>query len=296
MTHSRRDIVELLEAHGLSPRRAFGQNFVADPNTVRRIARLADVGPGDHVVEIGAGLGSLTLALAETGARVTAIEVDHGVAPVLRDVVSGCENVTVLEADAREVNWDQIALGRDLDAGRDLSAGSDLVDGTEPEPLTVVANLPYNVATPLVADLLDTVPRIERFVVMVQKEVAQRLAAEPGSSDYGAISVKVAYWATARILGDVPPTVFVPRPKVNSSIIEITRRDVPAVSCDRHLLFSLVRTAFGQRRKMLRRSLHGVVSEDQFAAAGIESTRRPEELSVHDWGRLVDVMNSEVVA
>ena len=284
MTHSRRDIVELLEAHGLSPRRAFGQNFVADPNTVRRIARLADVGPGDHVVEIGAGLGSLTLALAETGARVTAIEVDHGVAPVLRDVVSGCENVTVLEADAREVNWDQIALGRDL------------VEGTEPEPLTVVANLPYNVATPLVADLLDTVPRIERFVVMVQKEVAQRLAAEPGSSDYGAISVKVAYWATARILGDVPPTVFVPRPKVNSSIIEITRRDVPAVSCDRHLLFSLVRTAFGQRRKMLRRSLHGVVSEEQFAAAGIESTRRPEELSVHDWGRLVDVMNSEVVA
>lgn len=284
MTHSRRDIIELLEAHGLSPRRAFGQNFVADPNTVRRIARLADVGPGDHVVEIGAGLGSLTLALAETGARVTAIEVDHGVAPVLRDVVSGCENVTVLEADAREVNWDQIALGRDL------------VEGTEPEPLTVVANLPYNVATPLVADLLDTVPRIERFVVMVQKEVAQRLAAEPGSSDYGAISVKVAYWATARILGDVPPTVFVPRPKVNSSIIEITRRDVPAVSCDRHLLFSLVRTAFGQRRKMLRRSLHGVVSEEQFAAAGIESTRRPEELSVHDWGRLVDVMNSEVVA
>lgn len=283
MTHSRRDIVDLLEAHGLSPRRAFGQNFVADPNTVRRIARLAGVGPGDHVVEIGAGLGSLTLALAETGARVTAIEVDHGVAPVLRDVVSECANVTVLEADAREVNWDEIVAGKDLEA-----VG-------ESERLTVVANLPYNVATPLVADLLDTVPRIERFVVMVQKEVAQRLAAEPGSSDYGAISVKVAYWATARVLGDVPPTVFVPRPKVTSAIIEITRRDVPAVSCDRRLLFSLVRTAFGQRRKMLRRSLHGVVSEEQFAAAGIESTRRPEELSVHDWGRLVDVMTSEVV-
>ena len=273
MTHSRRDIVELLESHGLSPRRAFGQNFVADPNTVRRIARLANVGPNDHVVEIGAGLGSLTLALAETGARVTAIEVDHGVAPVLRDVVGGCPNVSVLEADAREVDW----------------------NGLEPrqDDLVIVANLPYNVATPLVADLLDTVPRIRRFVVMVQKEVAQRLAAEPGSSDYGAISVKVAYWATARILGDVPPTVFVPRPKVTSAIIEITRRVTPAVSCDRDRLFSLVRTAFGQRRKMLRRSLHGVVGDEQFVAAGIESTRRPEELSVHDWGRLADVMTRD---
>ena len=273
MTHSRRDIVELLEGHGLSPRRAFGQNFVADPNTVRRIARLAGVGPGDHVVEIGAGLGSLTLALAETGAHVTAIEVDHGVAPVLRDVVAQSEyadHVHVIEADAREVDWNAL----------------------EPHdaPLTVVANLPYNVATPLVADLLDEVPRIRRFVVMVQKEVAQRLAAAPGSSDYGAISVKVSYWATAQLLGDVPPTVFVPRPKVTSAIIEITRRDEPAVTADRSTLFTLVRTAFGQRRKMLRRSLNGVVNEDVFTVAEIDSTRRPEELSVHDWGRLTDAV------
>lgn len=273
MTHSRRDIVELLESHGLSPRRAFGQNFVADPNTVRRIARLADVGPADHVVEIGAGLGSLTLALAETGARVTAIEVDHGVAPVLRDVVSHSEyadHIHVIEADARHVDWSTL----------------------EPRetPLTVVANLPYNVATPLVADLLDEVPRIRRFVVMVQKEVAQRLAARPGSSDFGGISVKVSYWATARLLGDVPPTVFVPRPKVTSAIIEIVRRDEPAVASDRSMLFDLVRTAFGQRRKMLRRSLHGMVSDDQFAAAAIDPTRRPEELSVVDWGRLTDAV------
>ena len=273
MTHSRRDIVELLETHGLSPRRAFGQNFVADPNTVRRIARLADVGPGDHVVEIGAGLGSLTLALAETGADVTAIEVDHGIAPVLRDVLRDRPEIDVIENDAREVDWNAIP-----------PPGADLV---------VVANLPYNVATPLVADLLDEVPRIRRFVVMVQKEVAQRLAASPGSPEFGGISVKVSYWATARILGDVPPTVFVPRPKVTSAIIEIVRRDEPAVSSDRTVLFSLVRTAFGQRRKMLRRSLHGVVTEDQFVSANIESTRRPEELSVHDWGRLTDVMTHD---
>ena len=273
MTHSRRDIVELLESHGLSPRRAFGQNFVADPNTVRRIARLADVGPSDHVVEIGAGLGSLTLALAETGARVTAIEVDHGIVPVLRDVVRELRNVHVIESDARDVDWNSL----------------------EPPdtPITVVANLPYNVATPLVADLLDTVPRIRRFVVMVQKEVAQRLAAAPGSSDYGAISVKVAYWATARVLGDVPPTVFVPRPKVTSAIIEIVRREQPAVASDPDVLFSLIRRAFNQRRKMLRRSLHDVVTDEQFAAAHIESTRRPEELSVHDWGRLADVVHDD---
>jgi 16S rRNA (adenine1518-N6/adenine1519-N6)-dimethyltransferase len=274
MTHSRRDIVDLLEAHGLSPRRAFGQNFVADPNTVRRIARLAGVGPADHVVEIGAGLGSLTLALAETGAHVTAIEVDHGIVPVLRDVVRDVENVHVIESDAREVDW---ALLEPVD-----------------QPLTVVANLPYNVATPLVADLLDTVPRIRRFVVMVQKEVAHRLAAAPGSSDYGGISVKVAYWATARILGDVPPTVFVPRPKVTSAIIEIERRDHPAVPSNRDTLFRLVRQAFGQRRKMLRRSLSGVVTDEQFVAAHIEPTRRPEELSVHDWGRLADVVDADV--
>ncbi|MEY3679654.1 MAG: rRNA ((1518)-N(6)/adenine(1519)-N(6))-dimethyltransferase RsmA [Actinomycetota bacterium] len=272
MTHSRRDIVELLETHGLSPRRAFGQNFVADPNTVRRIARLSDVGPGDHVVEIGAGLGSLTLALAETGADVTAIEVDHGIAPVLRDVLRDRPEIDVIVNDAREVDWNAIP-----------PPGADLV---------VVANLPYNVATPLVADLLDQVPRVRRFVVMVQKEVAQRLAASPGSPEYGGISVKVSYWATARVLGDVPPTVFVPRPKVTSAIIEIVRRDEPAVASDRAVLFSLVRTAFGQRRKMLRRSLHALVTEEQFASAGIESTRRPEELDVFDWGRLTDVITS----
>ncbi len=272
MTHSRRDIVELLETHGLSPRRAFGQNFVADPNTVRRIARLSDVGPGDHVVEIGAGLGSLTLALAETGADVTAIEVDHGIAPVLRDVLRDRPEIDVIVNDAREVYWNAIPP-------------------TEAD-LVVVANLPYNVATPLVADLLDQVPRVRRFVVMVQKEVAQRLAASPGSPEYGGISVKVSYWATARVLGDVPPTVFVPRPKVTSAIIEIVRRDEPAVASDRAVLFSLVRTAFGQRRKMLRRSLHALVTEEQFASAGIESTRRPEELDVFDWGRLTDVITS----
>jgi 16S rRNA (adenine1518-N6/adenine1519-N6)-dimethyltransferase len=272
MTHSRAEITRLLEEHGLSPRRAFGQNFVADPNTVRRIARLANVGPDDHVVEIGAGLGSLTLALAESGARITAIEVDHGVAPVLRHVVRDTANVSVIEADAREVDWNSIVPPHSR--------------------AVVVANLPYNVATPLVADLLDTVPQLDRFVVMVQKEVALRLAATAGSSDYGAVSVKVAYWATARILGDVPPTVFVPRPKVVSSVIEIRRRERPALGP--HIrpedFFPIVRAAFGQRRKMLRRSLASMTSTDIFSEAGVSPEARPEDLDVEQWGRLAEAI------
>jgi len=273
VTHSRRDITNLLEEHSLSPRRAFGQNFVADPNTVRRIARLAGIGPGDHVVEIGGGLGSLTLALAETGARVTAIEIDHGIAPVLRAVTAELENVTVVEGDALALDWTSLL--------------------SDDARVTVVANLPYNVATPLVADLLDTVPQIDRFVVMVQREVALRLAASPGSSDYGAISVKVAYWGSARILGDVPPTVFVPRPKVTSSIIEITRRAEPAVGdVTPTELFTLVRRAFGQRRKMLRRSLAEVVTAEQFVAAEVSPEARPEQLDVIAWGRLAKVVGA----
>ena len=274
MTHSRQEISRLLSEHGLSPRRAFGQNFVADANTVRRIARLAGVGPDDFVIEIGAGLGSLTLALAETGAQVTAIEVDHGIAPVLRSVVAGLANVRVIENDARRVDWNAL-----VPAGRTA---------------VVVANLPYNVATPLIADLLDTVPSIGRFVVMVQREVALRLAASPGSADYGAVSVKVAYWATARLLGDVPPSVFVPQPKVTSSIIEITRRTSPAVDVEPRALFALVRTAFGQRRKMLRRSLAGIVDAEDFDRAGIPPTARPEELDVQDWGRLLIAIGGRV--
>jgi 16S rRNA (adenine1518-N6/adenine1519-N6)-dimethyltransferase len=268
VTHSHRDITELLAQHGLAPRRAFGQNFVSDPNTVRRIARMANVGPNDHVVEIGAGLGSLTLALAETGARITAIEIDHGIAPVLRDVVKELPNVSVVVGDALELDWNEII---------------------PPESkAVVVANLPYNVATPLVADLLDAIPQISRFVVMVQKEVALRLASSVGSSDYGAISVKVAYWATARVLGDVPPSVFIPRPKVTSSIIEITRRETPAVGP--HIapqqLFKVIRTGFGQRRKMLRRSLAAIATPENFVLAGVSPEARPEELDVHQWGRL----------
>jgi 16S rRNA (adenine1518-N6/adenine1519-N6)-dimethyltransferase len=272
VTLSGADVRRLLDQHGLAPSRARGQNFVVDPNTVRRIARLAEVGPGDRVVEIGAGLGSLTLALAETGASVTAIEIDAGLVPVLRSVVERA-GATVVEGDALRLDW-RALLG----------------DG----PWTLVANLPYNVATPLVAGLLDGVPAIRRMLVMVQREVGERLAAGPGDEAYGAVSVKVAYWATAKVVGRVPPTVFLPAPKVESALVRIERRAEPAVGpeVDRAWLFRLVAAGFGQRRKMLRRSLASLVAPEAFAAAGVRPEARAEELSVGDWGRLAACTSS----
>jgi len=266
VTHSRPTIRELLDSASLAPRRDLGQNFVADPNTVRRIAELAHVGARDRVVEIGAGLGSLTLALADTGADITAIEVDGGVVPVLRDVVAGRPNVHVLEADAMRLDWDQLLAGHD--------------------DWVLVANLPYNVATPLICDLLDGVPAISRMLVMVQREAAERFAAAPRTSAYGAVTVKAAYWGTAKVVGHVPASVFVPRPNVESALVAITRHDPPASDPD--TLFMLVRAGFGQRRKMLRRSLSGIVAPDTYDVAGISPTARPEELDVEAWCRLTD--------
>jgi 16S rRNA (adenine1518-N6/adenine1519-N6)-dimethyltransferase len=273
VTHGPPAIQQLLAEHGLSPSRALGQNFVADPNTVRRIARLARVGAGDRVVEIGAGLGSLTLALAETGADVVAVEVDRRLAPVLRSVVEPV-GARVVVGDAVTLDW--AGLLGPTDAAR---------------PWTLVANLPYNVATPLVLDLLAGVPQITAMLVMVQLEVGERLAAPPGSAAYGIPSVKVAYWATASVVGRVPPTVFVPRPRVESALVAIRRHPGPVVDIPAAELFPVVEQGFRQRRKMLRRSLAGLVSPDGFAAAGIRPEARAGELSLDDWARLAATAN-----
>ncbi len=273
MTHNRADIGQLLADNDLRPSRALGQNFVADANTVRRIVRLAEVVPGQPVVEIGAGLGSLTLALAEAGARVTAVEIDRHVVPVLRRQVEP-HGVRVVEADALRLDWGEL-LGVDGDG-----------------PWTLVANLPYNVATPLVIRVLEEAPQVGSLLVMVQREVGERLAAGAGDEAYGAVSVKVAYWATARVVGRVPPSVFVPRPKVESVLVRLVRRTDPGagsgpVSYDR--LFAVVRGGFAHRRKMLRRSLADLVRPEAFAEAGIAPTARAEELTLEEWGRLAEV-------
>jgi len=275
MTLTRRQLVALLDEHGLRSSRALGQNFVVDPNTVRRMARLAEVGPGDRVVEIGAGLGALTLALCETGAEVTSVEIDRRLVPVLRGIVEPA-GARVVEGDALRLDWDAVLGDPDPASG-------------DAHNWVLVANLPYNVATPLVADLLDGVPAVRRMLILVQREVGERLAAGPGDPAYGAVSVKVAYWATARIVGRVGPNVFLPRPKVESAIVRIERRPIPAV--DPALvapaeLFELVRAGFGQRRKMLRRALAGLLEPAAFSAAGIDPSARAEDLDVAAWGRL----------
>lgn len=264
MTLSRSDASQQLESAGLRAKRALGQNFVVDANTVRKIASLARVEPNDHVVEIGAGLGSLTLALAETGAQITAIEVDEALIPLLEDNVRDLDNISVLHADAMKLHWNE-ALSPEHN-------------------WSLVANLPYNVATPLVADILDFVPQVKKMLVMVQKEVGERFCATPSTEAYGALSVKVDFYATARIVGIVPPTVFLPRPNVDSALVEITRRDTPVdAGIDPAQLFSLVKKGFAKRRKMLRGALAGVVEPEHFATANIAPTARAEELTIQQW-------------
>lgn len=265
---TRSELAGLLDQHGLRPSRALGQHFLADPNTARRIVRLADVGSGDRVVEVGAGLGSLTLALAATGAAVTAVEMDRHLVPVLRTIVEPA-GVRVAQGDALSLDWDRLL-------------------GQEPG-WVLVANLPYNVATPVVVRFLEEVPAVSRMLVMVQTEVAERLAAVPGSRVYGAVSVKVAYWGLASVMGRVSPTVFLPQPGVGSSLVAIRRRPVPAIApgvVGYHRLMQVVAAGFGTRRKMLRRSLAGVVSDEAFVAAGVSPSARAEELDVQAWGRL----------
>jgi 16S rRNA (adenine1518-N6/adenine1519-N6)-dimethyltransferase len=279
MTLSRPDVRRLLASEGMRPNRALGQNFVVDPNTVRRIARLSAVGPGNAVVEIGAGLGSLTLALAETGASVTAVEIDRGLVPLLRSVVEPV-GARVVHGDALSLDWKDL-----LSSSPDLSLAPDGSGG----PWVLVANLPYNIATPLIAKVLDDVPEVTRLVVMVQREVGERLAATAGDPAYGAVSVKVAYHATASLLGRVSPTVFMPRPKVESVVVGMERRATPAVDplqVGPKRLFEVVKAGFSQRRKMLRRSLAGVVDPAAFEATGTDPTSRAENLDVSAWGRL----------
>lgn len=272
----------LLADHGLRPRRALGQHFLADPNTARRIVRLAGIGDGAHVLEIGPGLGSLTLALAETGADVVALEVDGRLASVLAATLAEAG----VDADAVRVE-----VGDALDV--DLAG---LLDDDHTEWHSV-SNLPYNVATPVVVRLLEEVPRVAYLLVMVQREVGERLAARPGSRAYGAVSVKVAYFADAEVAGAVPPTVFVPPPKVESVLVRMTRRAEPPVEVPSPArLFALVRAGFAQRRKMLRRSLRPALGDgvaEVLTAAGVDPSTRAEALSLSEWAA---VARAEAVA
>ncbi len=270
MTLTRTQVLDLLNRHGLSPSRAMGQNFVVDPNTIGAIVRAAELAKSQSVVEVGPGLGSLTRALAAEVDHVLAIEADRHMLAPLAEVVDE-PNVEIVHADATDSGW-RAKLG------------------AADQQWTLVANLPYNIAVPLLLDLLDNEPRIETFTFMVQQEVAERLVASVGTKAYGIPTLKVAYWCEARIVRSVPATVFYPRPRVSSAVVRMERRPEPAVDADPDRLFFLIRTAFGQRRKMLRRSLAAHLTPDHFDKANIPATTRPEQLTLADWARLAAVL------
>lgn len=262
---------DLLDRHGIEPSRALGQNFVTDPNTIARIVSAAGIEAGDHVVEIGPGVGSLTVGLADAALVVVAIELDEHLLPPLREAVASFEHVEIVNADATKLDWSDFFEHR-------------------PGTWKLVANLPYNVAAPVVLRALDEAAQIAEVLVMVQREVGERLAAQPGSGTYGIPSVKVAYWGSAEVVGKVPRTVFYPVPKVESVLVRIVRAPEPATDADPDVLFALVRQAFGQRRKMLRRSLGGRVDAGAFERAEVDPTARPQDLGVQAWGRLANAI------
>jgi 16S rRNA (adenine1518-N6/adenine1519-N6)-dimethyltransferase len=266
----------LAERHGIRPRRSLGQHFLIDPNLARAIASDAGVGPGDRVVEIGAGLGSLTRALADTGAEVLAIEVDRALIPALEGSVAGSDRVRVHRADAMTFGW--------LDL---------LGDG----PWVLAGNLPYNVATPLVLETLERASAIRRLVVMVQREVGERLVAAPGTEAYGVPSLRVAFRARATLVRRVPPEVFWPRPKVASVVARLDRLKRPPLDVDERHLWRLVDAAFAERRKTMRNALRRLgVERDRagalLAAAGVDDAARAETLSLEDFGRLAATVPS----
>ncbi len=247
-------ISALLGRHGVIPKKAYGQHFLADPNLIDKVVKLAGVTGDDRVLEVGAGTGALTVALAATGAHVLAYEVDERMRPVLAETLAG-SLVDVRFADVMNIDFAAV-----------LGEGS----------WKLVANLPYNVGTPLLLDVLVDVVAVETAVVMVQAEVADRLVARPATSAYGLPSVVVALTAEVVDRFDVPPQVFVPSPAVESAVIRLDR---VMVDDDVKAAIGLARVAFGQRRKMLRRSLAEKVTPEQFSSAGIVSSARPEELT-----------------
>ena len=273
------EVRALAASLGVRPTKQRGQNFVIDPNTVRRIVRAAGVGPEDRVVEVGPGLGSLTLALLEVVNHVVAVELD----PVLGAALPG--TLASYAPDA---------------GGRCDVVVADALHVTElpgEPPTALVANLPYNVAVPVLLHLLATLPSLRHGLVMVQAEVADRLVAPPGSRTYGVPSVKAAWYAALRRAGSVGRTVFWPAPNVDSGLVAWERRDPPATSASRERVFAVVDAAFAQRRKTLRAALRGlagsaVAAEAALAHAGVDPTARGESLTVEQFARIAEGLSA----
>ncbi|MFI6443383.1 16S rRNA (adenine(1518)-N(6)/adenine(1519)-N(6))-dimethyltransferase RsmA [Kitasatospora sp. NPDC050543] len=269
------DIRELAATLGVKPTKQRGQNFVIDGNTVRRIVRAAEVTSEDAVVEVGPGLGSLTLALLDVAAHVTAVEIDPLLAQHLPTTVAA-------RLPARVEDFDLV-----------LSDAMEVTELPGPPPTALVANLPYNVAVPVLLHMLATFPSIERTLVMVQSEVADRLAAKPGNKVYGVPSVKANWYAEVKRAGAIGRNVFWPAPNVDSGLVSLIRREPPKTTATRAEVFKVVDAAFAQRRKTLRAALAGwagspAAAEQALAAAGIDHKLRGEMLTVEQFAAIAE--------
>ena len=272
MVIGKSDLKNIMEQHDLKPSKSLGQNFVVDPNTILKVIRAANIEKHQQILEIGPGLGSLTSQLSATS-KVVAIELDRYLIPALEEVLNHFgerENVEIIHQNAMKIDWKEFFSHR---------------QGI----WKMVANLPYNIATPVIVNLLENAPEIQSIFVMVQLEVGERFAASPKSKAYGIPSVKAQYWAETKVLGKVSPNVFLPVPKVDSAILQIIRKPSPPEV--NYTNFSrLIQTAFQHRRKMIRKSLSTLIPVSNFTIAEISPQSRPEELSVADWVKLANTL------
>jgi 16S rRNA (adenine1518-N6/adenine1519-N6)-dimethyltransferase len=263
----RRETKDLLDRHGIRLRSSLGQHFLVDPNTIRKIVRAAAVASGELIVEIGAGVGALTVGLAEARASVVAVEQDRSLAPALAETVGALPGVEVVWGDALGLDYDRLLSGRTA---------------------RVVSNLPYQIATPLVLSLLIDHGSIAELLVMVQLEVGERFVAGPGTAAYGAVSAKIAYLASARVEFKVSRRVFLPEPDVESVVVRLTRRGSPPVDGERRRIFAVIDAGFATRRKTMRNALRGAgldaaTVERGLAAAGVDGSARAETLGLPEF-------------
>ncbi len=290
---ARREVTtRILQAFHLRADKNLGQNFLVEESVVSRIAKAAELTPEDTVLEIGPGIGTLTQALAMTGASVVSVELDKRLIPVLQETVGAYENVRVVQGDILKVNIPEI-IASVKEGGKMAETAGENPGATDTASFKVCANLPYYITTPIIMYLLEQKLPIERLVVMVQKEVAERMVAKPGGRDYGAISAAMQYYTEPQIAFIVKAGSFLPAPKVDSAVLVCKKRSKPPVDVpDEKIFFKVVAAAFSVRRKMLTNSLKnmGGLNGEQVKAwlgrAGIDGTRRAETLSLEEFASL----------
>ncbi|MBD2872874.1 16S rRNA (adenine(1518)-N(6)/adenine(1519)-N(6))-dimethyltransferase RsmA [Paenibacillus arenilitoris] len=273
---------EIIAKYGFSFKKSLGQNFLIDQNILNKIVGAAELDKTKGALEIGPGIGALTQRLAEEAGKVTAVEIDNRLIPILRDILEGETNAEVVHGDVLKLDLKQLFAERFAD-----------VSG-----VSVVANLPYYVTTPILMKLLEERLPLEHIVVMIQKEVAERMAAKPGGKDYGSLSVAVQYYCVPQLVCTVPHTVFIPQPNVDSAVIKLTLRDKPAVDVpDEEHFFRVVQASFAQRRKTLANNLTAFVGKDRREALAellkrcdIDPVRRGETLSLEEFARISRAM------